>query len=69
MRRYFLIFYLGDLGFTIEREKSQVGLILSISWFYLFKQREGKEEEKKSRFGTLICVSMELLYEILVRKV
>ena len=37
--------------------------------FQLFKQREGKEEEKKSRFGTLIFVSMELLYGILVRKV
>ena len=69
MRRYFLIFCLGDLGFMIEREKSQVGLIISISWFYLFKQREEKEKEKKSRFGTLIFVSMELLYEILVRKV
>ena len=28
--------------------------------FQLFKQREGNEEEKKSRFGTLIFVSMEI---------
>ena len=28
----------------------------------MFKQREGKEEEKKSRFGTLIFVSIELWY-------
>ena len=35
--KIFLIFDLGGLGFTVEREKSQVGLILSISWFSLFK--------------------------------
>ena len=28
----------------------------------MFKQREGKEEEKKSKLGTLIFVSMEYLY-------
>ena len=46
MRRYFLIFDLGGLGFTVEREKNQVGLILSIFWFSLFK----KEGRKKKRF-------------------
>ena len=30
--------------------------------FQLFKQREGKEEEKKFKFGTLIFVSIELWY-------
>ena len=46
-----------DLGFTIEREKIQVGLILLISWFYLFKQREGRKESlvlkvsRRSRYG------------------
>ena len=30
----------------------------------LFKQREGKEEDKKSRFGTLIFVSMEYLLKV-----
>ena len=31
MRRYFLIFDLGGLGFMVEIEKIQIGLILSIS--------------------------------------
>ena len=35
----------------------------------LFKQGEGKEEEKKSRFGTLVFVSMEpICMDLLVRK-
>ena len=66
MRRYFLIFDLGDLGFTVKKEKSQVGLILSISWFYLLKQREGRRKGlsfKKSRFGTFVWNScMDYLY-------
>ena len=60
MRIYFPIFDLGDLGFTVEKEKSHVGLILSISWLYLFKQREGRKESlvlkvsRRSRYGILV---------------
>ena len=53
LEEIFLIFDLGDLGFTVETEKSQVGLIISISWFYLLKQREGRKKGlsfKKSRY-------------------
>ena len=38
----------------------------SILGFQLFRQREGKEEEKKSRFGTLVFVSMKFMFGTLV---
>ena len=50
---------LGELGLRWRRREEAI-------FGFPFKQREGKEKEKKSRFGTLIFVSMELLYGLLV---
>ena len=46
-------FGFGDLGFKVEEE--------AIFGSQLFKQGEGKEVKKKSRFGTLVFVSMETI--------
>ena len=54
-------FGFGDLEFTVEEE--------AIFGSQLFKQGEGKEVEKKSRFGTIVFVSMEpICMNLLVRK-
>ena len=55
-------FGFGDLRFTVEEEEAIFGS-------QMFKQGEGKEEENKSRFGTLVFVSMKpICMDVLVRK-
>ena len=64
-RRKYPIFGFGVLGLTVKRISHFLG-------FQLFKQREGKEVEKKSRYGLLVWkvwnFGLEILVHVWVRK-